>query len=313
MEKYFISLEKDNIKYRIVNNNKNVGCNCITYNKFVDGKYAQRGKFYDKFICQITSGGVTKTIGSNIYNYLFCPDKRLQNTFSDERAINAGITRAEVTIRGGRLPSLQELENTMEEIYNIGDAPIFYKTPIQAKFRALAETLENNLILYNKPENTLYITLWGNTLTGKTTGTTIKMSKYPEGENKQRVLDYVKAHYSISLLNSYYVELEIKNEELILNTTLIKKEYGETQIFKNNICYTSIPKNNMDVNCKLEQEQEQERLPSQAYASEQEHEQEQERLPSQAYASEQEPEQEQEDTQSKGSEEQNTINFTSFF
>ena len=68
----------------------------------------------------------------------------------------------------------------------------------------------------------------------------------------------------------------------------------------------------MDVNCKLEQEQEQERLPSQAYASEQEHEQEQERLPSQAYASEQEPEQEQEDTQSKGSEEQNTINFTSF-
>ena len=71
----------------------------------------QRGKFYDKWICQATSGGVTKTIGSNLYNYLFCPDKRLRNTFSDERAINAGITRSEVTIRGGKLPSLEELQD----------------------------------------------------------------------------------------------------------------------------------------------------------------------------------------------------------
>ncbi len=255
MQKYFNRLEDDNITYKIIENNKNVGCNCVTYNKYVDNKYVQRGKFYDKFICQVTSGGVTKTVGSNLYNYLFCPDKRLRSTFSDERAINGGITRAEVTIRGGKLPSLEELEDTMEEIYNIGDAPIFYKTPIQAKFRALAETLENNLILYNKPENMLYITLWGNTLTGKTTGTVIKMSKYAGGDNKQRVLNYVKSHYSISLLNCYFVELDIKNEELIVNTTVIKKEHGETQIFKNNVCYTSIPKNNEDVKCVVEEEQ----------------------------------------------------------
>ena len=293
MRNYFNILEEnyenDKTRYVIVDNKKNVSSTCITYNKFVDGKYVQRGKFYDKFICQITSGGVTKTIGSNVYNYLFCPDKRLRATFSDERAINAGITRAEVTIRGGTLPSLQELKDTIQEIYNIGDAPIFYKTPIQAKFRALTETLENNLIVYNKPEKALYITLWGNTLTSKTTGTIINMSRYPEIENKEKVINYVKAHYSIALLNCYYVEIEKKDEELTFKTTLIKKEYGETQLFKNNVCFTHVPKDNTDITCKTDDEED--------TISEEKQEQ----------TEEQEP-----DTQSKDSGEQNIINVTKF-
>ena len=93
--------KETNTSFKIVENNKNVGDNCITFNKYVDGRYVQRCKFYDKFICQVTSGGVTKVIGSNLYNYLYCPDKRLNATFADKRALNAGITRSEVTT--GRL------------------------------------------------------------------------------------------------------------------------------------------------------------------------------------------------------------------
>ena len=123
------------------------------------------------------------------------------------------------------------------------------------------------------------------------------MSKYPEKENKQRVLNYVKSHYSISLLNCYYVEIDKKDEELTFTTTLIKKEIGETQLFKNNICFTSIPKDNEDKSCKIEQEeQEEEQQPEQ-----EEEEQEEE-----------EQEEEEQDTKSKDSEEQNIYNFTNF-
>ena len=81
--------------------------------------------------------------------------------------------------------------------------------------------MENNLIVYNKPENCLYINYWGNTLTGKITGTIIKLSKYTKEEEKQKVINYVKSHYSIAPLDCYYVELNVnKDEELEIKTKL---------------------------------------------------------------------------------------------
>ena len=78
--------------------------------------------------------------------------------------------------------------------------------------------------MHNKPENALYITLWGNTLPSKTTGTVIKTAKYPEPDNKEIIVNYVKAQYSLALLNCYFVEIDKKDEDISFKTTLIKKE-----------------------------------------------------------------------------------------
>ena len=118
---------------------------------------------------------------------------------------------------------------------------MFYKVSFKNQFRALTEQLENNLILYNKKEEKLYITYYGNSLTRKITATTFKLNDYSE-EQKQKVIEYALSHYSIQALPCYYVEININKYDITLLTTEINKEIGETQIFKNNKIFTSKPK-----------------------------------------------------------------------
>ena len=84
-----------------------------------------RATFYLKLLCQWTSPGVAKSTGNHLIDYLYCPDKRLNETFKNKDGLDRGITRQEITIYGGRLPTLKELISKLEEQYNYIDAPIF--------------------------------------------------------------------------------------------------------------------------------------------------------------------------------------------
>ncbi len=229
---------KTKARFIILNNCKSVGNNIIT---IIDTLTNVRMKWYNKFVCQITSGGVTKTIGSHIYDFLYCPDKRLNKTFRDKEAKECSITRAEATIYGCYLPTLEQLNRTIKTMDDLTDIEMFYKVSFKNQFRALTEQLENNLILYNKKEEKLYITYYGNSLTRKITATTFKLNDYSE-EQKQKVIEYALSHYSIQALPCYYVEININKDDITLLTTEINKEIGETQIFKNNKIFTSKPK-----------------------------------------------------------------------
>jgi len=208
---------------------------------YIDTENNTRLKYYNKFICQLTSGGTTKTIGSHIYDFLYCPDNRLNSTFKNEKGIEHGITRAEATIYGGYLPTKKQLEDRINTMFKNVDIPMFYKTPLKEQWSALTEQLENNLIVYNKEENALHVALYGNSLTRKLTATTVKLQKYDE-EGKNKLINYAKAHYSIKCLPCYYVELEKKENTIIINMEEVFKTVGQTQIFKNNILFTNIPK-----------------------------------------------------------------------
>lgn len=42
-----------------------------------------RDKTYNKFLCQLTAGGLYDQLGNNIYIYIYCQDKRLKtNNFA---------------------------------------------------------------------------------------------------------------------------------------------------------------------------------------------------------------------------------------
>ena len=195
-----------------------------------------------------------RSFGSHVFDFLFCPDKRLNSTFKNKDAIKCGLTRLECTINGGRIPKEKELNNIIGNMYDIVNIPIFYEVPFKCQFKALTEKIDKNLIFYNKTEDKLYVTYWANTLTRKITGGCIKMSKYTKTGEKERVINYVLSHYSMQLLPCYYVELE-KNkdapkehgepqvrDEINIKTVEIKKEYGPTQIVKSGYLFTSTPK-----------------------------------------------------------------------
>jgi len=172
---------------------------------------------------------------------LYCPDNRLKSTFKNDKAIEHGITRAEATIYGGYLPTKKQLEDRINTMFKNVDIPMCYKAPLKEQWKALTEQLENNLIVYNKEENALHVALYGNSLTRKLTATTVKLQKYEE-EGKTKLINYAKAHYSIKCLPCYYVELEKKDNTIIINMEEVFKTVGQIQIFKNNTLFTGIPK-----------------------------------------------------------------------
>jgi hypothetical protein len=54
---------------RLLNNSRSAGDDCLTYMDEGEGS-ALRKKFYNKFVCQITSPAVTRGIGNHLFNFL---------------------------------------------------------------------------------------------------------------------------------------------------------------------------------------------------------------------------------------------------
>jgi len=77
----------------ILDNDNSVGRDCLTW-LTDDGRF----KVYNKFVCQLTSPGVNKTVGTHILDVLDCPDKRLADTFANLLAKEYSLTILKVTI-----------------------------------------------------------------------------------------------------------------------------------------------------------------------------------------------------------------------
>jgi len=128
----------------IINNNKTVGIDCLTWLTS-----NAKVKIYNKFIYQVTSPGVNKSIGNHIINFLNCPDVRLKDTFSSTLAKEHGITRLEATIYNYNIgnshkASYSPLEDCLTLLENsiiyFQSAPI-YSVSIAKMWTKIAEQL----------------------------------------------------------------------------------------------------------------------------------------------------------------------------
>jgi len=228
----------------IINNDKTVGTGCLTALDHTDPDNPARIKWYNKTLCQWTSPGVAKATGNHLTDYLYCPDKRLSETFKHPDAINRGITRFEITIYGGRLPTLNELINKLDEQYKYVNAPIFYYVPVRELWRNITEQITNNLIIYDKTEKVILIVYYVNLLTRKATSIKKQLNKEYTAKECERILKYCISNYSYKLLpcnviTTEKVSTDKNNNDIKLTLKTYRKLYGETQLSKSNTIWTS--------------------------------------------------------------------------
>lgn len=228
----------------IINNDKTVGTGCLTALDHTDPDNPARIKWYNKTLCQWTSPGVSKATGNHLTDYLYCPDKRLSETFKNPDALNRGITRFEITIYGGRLPTLNELIKKLDEQYKYVNAPIFYYVPARELWRNITEQITNNLIIYDKTEKVILIVYYVNLLTRKATSIKKQLNKEYTAKDCERILKYCISNYSYKLLpcnviTTEKVSTDKNNNDIKLTLKTYRKLYGETQLSKSNTIWTS--------------------------------------------------------------------------
>ena len=170
---------------RIIDNEESVGSNCLSF-LLLQPNYGSmwRGKFYNKFVCQIECAGVQDSLGNNVANYCECPDRRLAETFANKDIQERGICRIEVSLYGIRpqdatyTNAIEAVEETLTFSRN-PQQPLFWKQPIVEQWKALANTIHCNCILLSKETKTLYAIYWGHSKTKRMCGIS---KQYPDQE-----------------------------------------------------------------------------------------------------------------------------------
>ena len=118
------NLNLENIE--IIENNNTVGLNCLTFMDYTDKDVITRNKFYNKYICQLTSGSISSKYGNNIFSLLYNPtNKNLINSLV--KCKDSGITRLEITIYSNIVYSYEKYLKISNNLNKIKNAKIFHK------------------------------------------------------------------------------------------------------------------------------------------------------------------------------------------
>lgn len=223
----------------IVNNDTTVGIDCLTWLTS-----NARVKIYNKFICQITSPGVNRTIGNHIVDFLHCPDARLKKTFASALAKEHGITRLEATIYNYNLGEHKTTYNPIEDckvllenskIY-FQHAP-FYSVSIGKMWTKLTKALQNSCCLVFN--NILLYVYWGNKNTRKLTGMLINLPK----NKREKIINYCISAFSFNCLPTNYIEV-VEDPENKDNVQILQKCYlkaGKTYFSRSTTPFSTIP------------------------------------------------------------------------
>ena len=187
MEGETSDIEHENI---ILNNSSSVGCNVLTYMR-KDGDQMRRVKFYNKIVSNLEAGEVRQSFGGHLYDYVFSSNERLRRLFWHPDAKSRGITRLEVSLYGKQYrltENVGEFLISRELKLMSKSKPLFYIQPAANQWQALAEKIGQCFALVDRPNHTLYLAWYGNSLTGRIAGVRIDYAKKKDKENIENLV-----------------------------------------------------------------------------------------------------------------------------
>lgn len=183
----------------ILDNAADVGNNCITWLEF-RGVFVLRKKLYLKVIQMLESASVRMDIGTNIHNLVANEDAKFQ-----EKLVNAkehGITRLECTFYVNKVFEKNVYKKELENMLALVNKPIFYVTPFEGYWKALAECIVSSMFIYAPKTKEFAYCQWINSLTGKIQG------MYKESIERDD-MEWFRGAYSFNNRPIYYLEIDL--------------------------------------------------------------------------------------------------------
>ena len=145
----------------VIDNSRLVGDNCLT---FCDREGRIRSKIYNKFAQEIESDSVRDNFGHHLYSWCHAG-----GIYKDivKGALKHGLLRVETTYYG-RVPTQEEMDDSIERWKQILKPNLCYSTPIEKQWLCVTERINRNLVI--KCGNLIAVCHWINSLTGKIGG-----------------------------------------------------------------------------------------------------------------------------------------------
>lgn len=219
----------------IISNNNTVGRNCLTFIKTIPDNGTIRYKFYNKFVQSMESPSVRNKVGCHINDWCNNPELVLNRAINN--SLDTGILRLEITFYRydtdnilteefikGEMDWLQQLVTSKN-----GDNVIYYNS-IQNQFNNLCNNILYNVCILDVDNNLAFVSLYQNSLTGKTNGFYVKEANSIKLSNALRyythnkpiiliLLHVDKNNGIVSIQQDTYIKVNPNGEELVTYLT----------------------------------------------------------------------------------------------
>jgi hypothetical protein len=169
--------EEEEEHYRnitIMDNNKMVGRNCLTFIETTDNGCV-RYKFYNKFVQSVESPGVRSVVGNHFMDWCNNPEKELNKAIKE--SLETGLLRLEITFyryNTTELLTREFVEDRMEFLEQCIPPDLLYYNPIAKQWELLLQKVSSNICIVDVNSNLAFVVLYTNKETGKTNGFYIK-------------------------------------------------------------------------------------------------------------------------------------------
>ena len=164
--------------HTIFDNEFKISRNCLTFIKHTNNGDI-RYKFYNKFVQSLESPSVKDLVGSHIGDYISNPNDKLKKAIM--LAKDTGILRLEITFyrHSSKEKVTKEFILThMNCLKYLLPIELIYHNPINNQFNLVCNSILHNICIYNSKFNTALISLFQNSLTGKSNGFFVKKCQY---------------------------------------------------------------------------------------------------------------------------------------
>ena len=153
----------------IVDNNKMVGQNCLTYMETVDG-ITTRQKIYNKMVQMLECKSVRSSVGCHWKDWVCQQNTRLAT--ARDKSTERGLTRAEVTfyVKDGEIPSEEEIESVLFKIVEYIPKELVFSTPYSAVWKSYCESFKHSLVCIDRYQNIGLVVYSYNELTENISG-----------------------------------------------------------------------------------------------------------------------------------------------
>ena len=202
--------------HTILDNDFKISRNCLTFIKHTNNGDI-RYKFYNKFVQCLESPSVRDLVGSQLGDYISNPNDKLKEAIMLAR--DTGILRLEITFyRHSTEEKLTKnfIHTHMIYLKKLLPSELIYHNSINNQFNLVCNNIVHKICIYNSKYNTALISLFQNSLTGKSNGFFLKNVN---ATNLSNALRYYTSNKPIILLLTKFdfenIEISIQQDSYL--------------------------------------------------------------------------------------------------